>query len=70
VGTRTFDQQASDILAQHAKSAIDYGMTRNIGSIDQILITGDVTKYYGLANTVYHLTKIPTFILKHKPLPC
>jgi Tfp pilus assembly PilM family ATPase len=68
VGNRTLDQQSSDVLAQHAKSAIDYGKTRNIGAIDQILITGDVTKYYGLANTIYHTTKIPTFILKHKAI--
>lgn len=68
-GTRTLNQQSSDTLAGHAQHAISFGQTKGFGDIHQIIITGEATKYYGLANTVYHHTKIPTFIVKTKPIP-
>jgi len=53
-------------LATSAKQAVDFWQSKQEGKIEQVVITGDVLKYTGLASAIYKQTQIAAFLAKVK----
>jgi Tfp pilus assembly PilM family ATPase/cell division protein FtsL len=61
---KKLSRKTTSALAASAKQAIQYWEEKGDESVKQVLITGDVLKYSGLATAIYRLTKIGTFLAK------
>jgi Tfp pilus assembly PilM family ATPase len=68
-GSRSLASESVRALAESAATAIAFWQEQGEGDISQVVITGDVAKYYGLATAIYKQTKIPAFMAKSKHLP-
>ncbi len=63
---RTLDLSSTKTLAIHTKQALAFWKEKEEGVVDEVVITGDVLKYFGLASAIYRLTHVPAFLAKAK----
>ena len=64
---RRLDSKVSEDLAANSMKIIEYWEEKNDRKIEQVTITGDITKkYYGLAKEINKFAKIPVLLAKWK----
>lgn len=63
---RTLDSTSTKSLALSTKQAMAFWEEKGGGKVDEVIITGDVLKYFGLASAIYRLTLVPAFLARAK----
>lgn len=66
---RRLSTEVASSLAANAKKVIAYWETKEEGKIQQVIITGEGIRYYGLASAINSLTHIPTGFAKVQKFP-